>query len=80
MHPRCADYDGDICGVLHTFYAPTNEPSAAMMKPGAELLRYEHCPAASLQPSIEVVLVTSDLNLQNKAAAVGLLHVEPPTT
>jgi predicted ribonuclease YlaK len=29
-------------------------------------------------PSKVVVLVTSDLNLQNKAAAVGLPHVEPP--
>lgn len=30
-------------------------------------------------PSSAVVLVTSDLNLQNKAAAVGLPHIEPPT-
>lgn len=30
-------------------------------------------------PSTAVVLVTSDLNLQNKAAAVGLPHIEPPT-
>jgi predicted ribonuclease YlaK len=30
------------------------------------------------EPSNKVVLVTSDLNLQNKAAALGLPHIEPP--